>query len=78
MESRAKLKLWKTTMPMSKVFENFIRKTVATAADGNFRVLQKVVDKDEVQHLYRVSWNPRVKVHRLGKTRLCFTRVCLL
>lgn len=57
---------------MSKVFENFIRNTVATAAEGTFKVSQKAVDKDEVEHLYQVSWNPKVKVHRLSKNRLDF------
>lgn len=61
----------KNACAVSKVFENFIRNAVATAAEGTFRISQKAVGKDEVEHLYQVSWNPKVKVHRLGKNRLC-------
>ncbi|XP_075893004.1 uncharacterized protein LOC142895675 [Nelusetta ayraudi] len=73
MGNRTKFKSWKTMMPWSKVFGNFIRNTVATAADGTFGVFQGVVDEDEIGRLYQVSWNPKVKLHKL---KLLQQRVC--
>lgn len=70
MENISKLTPWKTTISLSKVFGNFIRNAVATAADGTFGVFQDVVDRDQIGRLYQVSWNPKVKLHRLGKS-LC-------
>lgn len=68
-ENRTKLEPWNTTMPLFSIFGNFIRNTVATAAEETFRVPREVVGEDEIQRLYQVSWNPKVKLHRLGKSR---------
>lgn len=67
-DKRAKLQPWETTMPLSNVFGIFIRKTITTIAEEKFRVSQEVVDEDEIERLYQVSWNPKVKLHRLGKS----------
>lgn len=64
-----KTELWNTTMPLFSIFGDFIRNTVATAAEETFRVPREVVDEDEIQRLYQVSWNPKVKLQRLGKLR---------
>lgn len=58
----------KTTMHVSKFFVNFIRNRVGTAANGTFGVFKKVVDREEIDHLYQVFWNPKVKLNRLGKS----------
>lgn len=69
MENRAKRKPWTTAMPLPNGFGNFVRNTVATAAaEEALGVFQKVVDEDELQRLYQVSWNPKVKLHRLGES----------
>lgn len=62
-----RLKPGKTAMLLFKVFGNFIRNAVATAAEGTLGVSREAVDGDEMERLYQVSWNPTVKLHRLGK-----------
>lgn len=55
-------------MSLSKVLGNFMRNTVATATEETFAVSQEVVDEDEIERLYQKSWNPKVKLQRLGKS----------
>lgn len=59
-------------MPLSNIFGNFIRNSVATAAYETFGVFQEALEEDYVEHLYQVSWNPKVKLRRLGKSRFIF------
>lgn len=72
MADRTKLLSWEDTEPLCNVFGKFIRKSVPTTAEEVFGVSQEVVDVNEIGPLYQVSWNPQVKLHRLGKSRLCF------
>lgn len=59
-------------MLLSKVFGNFIRNGVATTTEETFGFSQKVIDKDGIERFYQVSWNPTVKLHRLGKSNFVF------
>lgn len=53
-------------MPFSKVFGNFVRNAVATAAEETFGVPREIVNEDYIERLYQKSWNPKVKLQRLG------------
>lgn len=55
-------------MPLSAFFGHYIRSTVATATEEPFAVSREAVDDDEVGRWYQKSWNPIVKLHRLGKS----------
>lgn len=59
-------------MLLSKVFGNFIRHGVTTTAEETFGFSQEVVDEDGIERFYQVSWNPTVKLHRLGKSNFVF------
>ncbi|XP_075896338.1 uncharacterized protein LOC142897709 [Nelusetta ayraudi] len=60
-------------MPFSKVFGNFVRNAVATAAEETFGVPREIVNEDYIERLYQKSWNPKVKLQRLEflQQRIC-------
>lgn len=60
-------------MLLSKVFGNFIRNGVATTAEETFVFSQEVIDEDGMERFYQVSWNPTVKLHRLGMSNFVFS-----
>lgn len=57
-------------MSLSRVFVNFIRRTIAAATEDAFVVSRDLGDEEEIERLYQVSWNPTVKLQRLGKWRV--------
>lgn len=56
-----------TTLPLLEGLDIVIRNGLTSEAEETFGVFQEHAGKSSTMRLNQVSWNPKVKLHRLGK-----------